>query len=419
MRWAGPARWPRSRSLSWFDVLVELVAFALLCVGLVFFLGPAVEWAAAPVGDRADAGRALVRRRDRGAVPARAAGTGAGARRLVPRRQHALQAGVLDPLAAPAHVGAGRSGGGPRVHVAAAEPAGHAVAAGRGAARRTGRAARLRPVDALVDRRPPARGAARRDWLHQHLESLGHQCGILALSLVQLVFSVWQLVVIAGVRRWRRPSCCGAGPSRTRCAARPETGPACGSAGRTCRRPACRCPARTGSTRSASSCTKSRSGRSSTRGSGGSSRDRATWRDFVGSGLIPLVSLVADPADGGAARLGLVGLLTLWVWRPFVSSPVRVVPAARGVDAPRRAPCRRRCAGAARPRPGADDVAGPAAGPVRAGLAGADRGVPARPARRTAEADALRTSRSRRRRSCGGSNATCTTGSSRGWSRWA
>src|SRR5689334_18082741 len=31
--------------LSWIDVLVELIAFALLCVGLVFFLGPAVEWA--------------------------------------------------------------------------------------------------------------------------------------------------------------------------------------------------------------------------------------------------------------------------------------------------------------------------------------------------------------------------------------
>src|SRR2546427_7939149 len=31
--------------LSWVDVLVELIAFALLCVGLVFFLGPAVEWA--------------------------------------------------------------------------------------------------------------------------------------------------------------------------------------------------------------------------------------------------------------------------------------------------------------------------------------------------------------------------------------
>src|SRR3954465_13831499 len=30
--------------LSWFDVLVELIAFAVLCVGLVFFLGPAVEW---------------------------------------------------------------------------------------------------------------------------------------------------------------------------------------------------------------------------------------------------------------------------------------------------------------------------------------------------------------------------------------
>ena len=30
--------------LSWVDVVVELIAFALLCVGLVFFLGPAVEW---------------------------------------------------------------------------------------------------------------------------------------------------------------------------------------------------------------------------------------------------------------------------------------------------------------------------------------------------------------------------------------
>ena len=31
--------------LSWFDVLVELLAFVLLCVGLVFFLPSAILWA--------------------------------------------------------------------------------------------------------------------------------------------------------------------------------------------------------------------------------------------------------------------------------------------------------------------------------------------------------------------------------------
>src|SRR6266540_3466422 len=190
--------------LSWFDVLVQLVAFCVLCVGLVFFLGPAIEWSR----HRSAVVRRLstrwcgveveppyqpeppepVRERDGwyrdGNQLYKRAFWIRWQRRLTwvmedPAAQREFSWQLVNPL------------------VTLLLPIAAAVS-GPVALRAYGRWTRWwlgpRPVR-------EGGGVVRRSWrwTNQRLESLGHQMGIFALSMVNLAFAVVQAILIIAV----------------------------------------------------------------------------------------------------------------------------------------------------------------------------------------------------------------------------
>lgn len=168
--------------LGWVDVLVELIAFALLCVGLVFFLGPAVEWARG----RSTVARTLAARwcdveiappyRPEPPEPVRERdgwyrdGNQLYKRAFWIRWQHRLTWALEDPAA-------GREFTWQLVNplVTLLLPIA-ALVGGSAVLRGYGRWTRW-----WIGPRPPVE--ARKNWLHRHLEALGHQGGILTLSL--------------------------------------------------------------------------------------------------------------------------------------------------------------------------------------------------------------------------------------------
>ncbi|SFW53082.1 sensor histidine kinase [Amycolatopsis australiensis] len=308
--------------LSWVDVLVELVAFALLCVGLVFFLGPAIEWAR----HRSATARVLAARwcdveveapyrppppdpvrerdgwyRDGNQLYKRAFWIRWN-RRFTwvmedPASGRELLWQLLNPLVTlvlPVAVLLG----GPR------------------ALRGHGRWTRW-----WLGRRPapvPGRGW----WLHRRLESLGHQIGILALAVVMLFFSLWQLVVVAGalpvaapVILWSRSITDTlrreAGNWTGVRIARPYLPP-----------PGLPVPRPDGLYQVGKQLYEEPFWPVQHARTRWVLRDRATWRDMVGAALISLVSLVLVLPAVVLIGRGVVGLMTLWVWRPFASSPV-------------------------------------------------------------------------------------------------
>jgi signal transduction histidine kinase len=311
--------------LSWLDVLVEAVAFALLCVGLVFFLGPAVEGARG----RSAIARALAARwcgvevaspyRPEPPKPVRERdGWYRDGNQLYKRAfwiswQHRLTWALEDPAA-------GREFTWQLVNPPATL---------------------LLPVAVLVGGPPVLRGYGRwtrwwlgprpvvehrKNWLHRHVESLGHQIGYLVFPLVQLVFSVPQLVLMMGctplavpVVLWTRTVTDTlrreAGNWTGVRIPRPYLPP-----------PALPVPRADGLYQVGRQLHEEPFWPVQHARVRWVLRDRATWRDLAGGVLVSLVSAALVLPTITLVSWGLVGLGALWGRRPFVVSPVGWFP---------------------------------------------------------------------------------------------
>ncbi|WP_326567441.1 histidine kinase [Amycolatopsis rhabdoformis] len=311
--------------LSWADALVELVAFLVLCVGLVFFFTPAVDWARG----RSARTRELVSRwcevevappyRPAPAEPERESdGWFRDGNQLYKRawwiRWNRRFTWIMEDPAT------SREFGWQVLNPAfALVTALVSLVAGRRALRWYGRWTRY-----WLGPRPVV--APRKRWLHRHVEALGHQLGILALGFVHLVFSVWQLVVIVGAAPMAAPLVVGcrtvsdtlrreAGNWTGVHIARPYLPP-----------PGLPVPRADGLYQVGKQLYDEPWWPVQRARTQWILRDRATWRDLAGGALIPLVSLVLTLPTVVCFGWGLTGLVLLWGWRPFVAAPVQWYP---------------------------------------------------------------------------------------------
>jgi signal transduction histidine kinase len=172
--------------------------------------------------------------------------------------------------------------------------------------------------------RPPAE--PRLKWLHRHVEALGHQAGLFALSVVLLVFSIPQLLLMAGFLPLAVPVVLAtrsvtdtlrreAGNWTGVQIARPYLPP-----------PGLPVPRPDGLYQVGKQLYEEPFWPVQHARTRWVLRDRATWRDLAGGGLIPLVSFVCLLPTAALISRGVVGLAALWIWRPFVSSPVEWWP---------------------------------------------------------------------------------------------
>ncbi|GHG04603.1 MULTISPECIES: sensor histidine kinase [Amycolatopsis] len=311
--------------LSWVDVLIQLFTFALLCGGLVFFFGPAVVWARG----RSATMRALSARwcgvevevpyRPEPPAPVRERdGWYRDGNQLYKRAfwiswQHRLTWAMEDPATA-------REFSWQLVNPlctlllpVATLLGGPVVLRGYG-----------RWTRWWLGPRPPAE--PRRNWVHRHLESLGHQFGILALSLVQLIFSAVQLVVMVGapmlaarVVQWSRSTTDTLRREAENWTGvripRPYLPP-----------PGLPVPRADGLYQVGRQLYEEPFWPLQHARMRWILRDRATWRDIAGGALSSLVSLGCSLPALALFGWAMTGLSVLWFWRPFASSPAEWYP---------------------------------------------------------------------------------------------
>ncbi|RSM34757.1 sensor histidine kinase [Amycolatopsis balhimycina DSM 5908] len=312
--------------LSWVDVLIQLVTFAMLCGGLVFFFGPTVLWARG----RSATVRALAARwcgveieapyRPEPPEPARERdgwyrdGNQLYKRAFWIRWQHRLTWAMEDPAT-------GREFTWQLVNPLCTLLLPVAVLLGGPAVLRGyGRWTRW-----WIGPRPPAE-PTRKNWLHRHLEALGHQAGFFAVSVVLLIFSTFQLVVMVFFMPVATPVVLAnrtitdtlrreAGKLTGVPIARPYLPP-----------PGLPVPRPDGLYQAGNHLYEEPFWPVQHARTRWVYRDRGTWRDLACGLLFPLVSLVLILPTVALAGRGLVGLAALWIWRPFVSPHVDWFP---------------------------------------------------------------------------------------------
>ncbi|WP_328645565.1 histidine kinase [Amycolatopsis sp. NBC_00348] len=308
--------------LSWFDVLVELVAFALLCLGLVFFLGPAIEWArhrSATV--RTLSGRwcgveveppyrpeppAPERERDGwyrdGNTLYKRAFWISWSRRLTwvmedPAAQREFSWQLVNPLVTLLLPVFALLGG-----PVALRGYGHWTHWWLG--RRPGAASKI--------------GALR--WMHRRLDSLGHQLGIFALSLVLTAFAVWPVALLlvappmaAPVVRWSRDI------ANT---LRREVGNWTGVRilSPYLPLPPLPTPRPDGLFQVGQQLYEEPWWPMQLSRTRWVLRDRATWRDVLAAVVLPLSSALLALPTAVLVFGGFLGLLDLWIWRPIMAT---------------------------------------------------------------------------------------------------
>jgi signal transduction histidine kinase len=305
--------------LSWVDVLIQLLTFALLCVGLVFFFGPTLLWARGRAASmRALAGRWCgveieapyrpeppepVRERD---------GWYREGNQLYKRAfwiswQHRLTWAMEDPATS-------REFGWQLLNPlctlllpVATLLGGPVVLRGYG-----------RWTRWWIGPHPPAE-PTRKSWLHRHSEALGHQAGLFAVSVVQLFFGIFQLVVMVLFRPVATPVVLA---NRTITdtlrrevgnwtgvrIARPYLPP-----------PGLPVPRADGLYQVGRQLYEEPFWPVQHARTRWVYRDRATWRDLAGSLLLPLVSFLLILPTVALVSRGAIGLGALWIWRLFVS----------------------------------------------------------------------------------------------------
>ncbi|MGW4482645.1 histidine kinase [Amycolatopsis sp. NPDC004368] len=316
--------------LSWVDALVELVAFLLLCVGLVVFFTPAVDWARG----RSARTRQLVSRwcgvevaapyRPEPAEPERESdGWYRDGNQLYKRpwwiRWNRRFTWITEDPAT------GREFGWQVLNPPfALVTALLSLVSGRRALRWYGRWTRYWLGPHLTAHPLPQR--ARKRWLHRHVESVGHQFGLLALAVVHLVFSAWQLVVIIGAAPMAAPLVLGcrsvtdtlrreAGRWTGVHIARPYLPP-----------PRLPVPRADGLYQVGKHLYDEPWWAVQRARTQWVLRDRATWRDLAGGALIPVVTLVLTLPAIVFFGWGLTGLVLLWGVRPFAAALVQWYP---------------------------------------------------------------------------------------------
>ncbi|WP_410587424.1 histidine kinase [Amycolatopsis sp. lyj-23] len=312
--------------LSWVDVLLQLLTFALLCVGLVFFFGPTLLWARGRSATvRALAGRWCgveveapyrpeppepVRERD---------GWYRDGNQLYKRAfwiswQHRLTWAMEDPATGREFLWQLVNPLGTLLLPVAALLGGPVVLRGYG-----------RWTRWWIGPRPPAE-PTRKNWLHRHLEALGFQAGLFALAVVQLVFAIPQLLLMVGfmplaipVVLWSRTVTDTlrreAGNWTGVQVPRPYLPP-----------PGLPVPRPDGLYQVGKQLHEEPFWPVQHARMRWILRDRATWRDLAGSVLFSLGSFVMILPSIALVSRGCIGLGALWIWRPFVSSPVRWFP---------------------------------------------------------------------------------------------
>jgi signal transduction histidine kinase len=312
--------------LSWVDVLIQLVTFGMLCGGLVFFFGPTVLWARG----RSATMRALAARwcgvevpvpyRPEPPEPVRERdGWYRDGNQLYKRAfwiswQRRLTWAMEDPAT-------GREFTWQLVNPLCTLLLPLAVFLGGPVVLRGyGRWTRW-----WIGPRPPAE-PKRGNWLHRHLEALGHQAGLFAVSVVQLVFSIFQLVVMAFFMPMATPIVLAnrtitdtvrreAGNWTGVTIARPYLPP-----------PGLPVPRPDGLYQAGNQLYEEPFWPVQHARTRWVYRDRATWRDLAGGLLTPLVSFLLILPTVALVSRGLIGLAALWIWRPLVSPRVEWFP---------------------------------------------------------------------------------------------
>ncbi|MFG1644701.1 histidine kinase [Amycolatopsis sp. NPDC049252] len=308
--------------LSWLDVLLELLTFGLLCLGLVFFLGPAIEWAR----HRSATARVLAGRwcgveieppylpeppepererdgwyRDGNTLYKRAFWI-RWSRRLTwvmedPAAQREFGWQLVNPpvtLLLPVFALLG----GPL----ALRGYGHWTRWWLG--RRPGRVTKI--------------GALR--WMHQRLESLGHQLGTFALSVVLTAFAVWPVALLlvappmaAPVVRWSRTI------ANT---LRREVGTWTGVRIPTpyLPPPPLPTPRPDGLFQVGKQLYEEPWWPVQLSRTRWVMRDRATWRDVLAAVVLPPVTALLALPTAVLVFGGFLGLIDLWIWRPIMAT---------------------------------------------------------------------------------------------------